>query len=421
MKPRSVCILLNSKSKRTTFPADAPENRRFFRTVAGTTQPTSGGIVFDTETTLPNIAAQAAMGNGVPVLINHATYGKDIVPIGRTTGGEYNADEQKAYINFFIDDDPTMPEATKVLAAIDADRMNEVSIGGSGKFMCNFCDTRMSWYGCSEGHLPLMTIMIDKNGKETYDREEAVDTFTIYAMFKMSDLAELSMAWAGAIPGAEITEKYAAHQPHIESVYGDTQLFTFTALSGSYFRKPETPTPTPKPTGGPPMATPTPTHDHAVELQQMKADRDDKATQLNAATVKLTELQPKADGFDKLQREFDALKVKYTEAETELAKMETLKVQGQQFEVHVDNLREGLKTAKNAQINVSEADKKAFCDDIDKMTDVAAMGRMLNEMNANTESNSDFLQRIGVVVPTEEEVHNEAFLEDQKRRAMASY
>ena len=263
-----------------------------------------------------------------------------------------------------------------------------------------------------------MTIMVDKNGHETYDADEAVDTFMIYGVFKMSELAELSMAWAGAIPGTEITEKYAAHQPHIESVYGDTQLFTFTALSGSYFRKPESTTPPPT-IGGPPM--PTPTHDHAVELQQMKADRDDKATQLNAATVKLAELQPKADGFDKLQREFDALKVKYTEAETELAKMETLKVQGQQFEVHVENLREGLKSAKNAQINVSEEDKKAFCDDIDKMTDVAAMGRMLNEMQANTESNSDFLQRIGVVVPTEEEVHNEAFLEDQKRRAMASY
>ena len=401
------------------IPADAPENRRFFRTIAGTTQPTSSGIIFDTETTLPNISMQAASGNGVPVMVNHDTGGrdggKDIVPIGRTTGGEYNADEQQAYVNFFIDDDPTMPEATKVLAAIDADRMTDVSIGGNGKFACNFCDTRMGWFGCSQGHLPLMTIMIDKNGNETYDREEAVDNFTIYGVFKMTDLAELSMAWSGAIPGAEITEKYAEHQPHIDGVYGDSQLFTFTDLSGAYFRKPEASVPI----GGPPMSTPN--HDHATELKLMRNDRDDKAKQLNASAVKLAELQPKADDFDALQKQFDALKTKYTEAETKLADMETLKAQGKQFEAHVATLRENLKTAKNDQINVSEEEKKAFCDDIDKMTDVAAMGRMLNEMQSKQESNTEFLQRIGVVVPAEEEVHNDAFLEEQRRRTMAAY
>ena len=57
------------------IPADAPENRRFFRTIAGTTQPTSSGIIFDTETTLPNISMQAASGNGVPVMVNHDTGG----------------------------------------------------------------------------------------------------------------------------------------------------------------------------------------------------------------------------------------------------------------------------------------------------------------------------------------------------------
>ena len=402
------------------------ENRRFFRTIAGTTQPTSSGIIFDTETTLPNIALQAAAGKGVPVMINHDTGGflgggKDIVPIGRTTGGEYDADEQQAFVNFFIDDDPTMPESAKVLAAIDADRMTDVSIGGDGKFMCSFDDTRMGWFGCSEGHLPLMTIMVDKNGNETYDREEAVDTFTVHAVFKMSSLIELSMAWKGAIPGAEITEKYSEHQPHIESVYGDTQLFTFTALSGALFRKPQTPTPTPtpKPIGGPPM--PTPTHDHAVELQQMRTDRDRLQTELDAATVKLAELQPKADGFDEIQRQFDALKTKYTEAQGQLTEIETLKAQGTQFEAHVDNLREQLKKAKNEQINVSEEDKEAFSDDIDKMTDVAAMGRMLSEMQAKKEPNSEFLKRIGVITPAEEEVHNEAFLKAQRDRTLAGY
>ena len=400
---------------------DAPEYRRFFRTVAGTTRPTSSGIIFDTETTLPNISSQAAAGNGVPVMVNHETDGKDIVPIGRTTGGEYNADEQQAYINFFIDNHPTLPESAKVLAAIDDDRMTDVSIGGHGKFMCSFDDTRMGGFGCSEGHLPLMTIMVDKDGNETYDREEAVDTFTIHAVFKMSSLVELSMAWTGAIPGAEITEKYSEHQPHIESVYGDTQLFTFTALSGALFRKPETPTPTPtpKPIGGPPMATPT--HDHAVELQQMRTDRDRLQTELDAATVKLAELQPKADGFDEIQRQFDALKTKYTEAQGQLTEIETLKAQGTQFEAHVDNLREQLKKAKNEQINVSEEDKEAFSDDIDKMTDVAAMGRMLSEMQAKKEPNSDFLKRIGVITPAEEEVHNEAFLKAQRDRTLAGY
>ena len=396
---------------------DAPEYRRFFRTIAGTTQPTSSGIVFDTETTLPNIALQAADGKGVPVLINHATDGKDIVPIGRTTGGEYNADEQKAYVNFFIDDDPTMPEATKVLAAIDADRMNEVSIGGNGKFMCSFDDTRMGWFGCSEGHLPLMTIMVDKDGNETYDREEAVDTFTVHAVFKMSSLVELSMAWAGAIPGAEITEKYSEHQPHIESVYGDTQLFTFTALSGALFRKPETPTP--KPIGGPPMATPNP--DHAVQIQEMRDARDKVQTELDAATVKLTELQPKADGFDALQTQFNALKTKYTEAQGQLTEIETLKAQGEQYKVYATNLRQQLKDTKDDQINVSEEDKKAFHDRVDTMTDVSVMQDMLSEMQAKKESNSDFLKRIGVITSTEEEVHNEAFLEKQRDRTLAGY
>ena len=407
--------------EQTTEMPDAPEYRRFFRTVAGTTRPTSSGIIFDRETTLPNISLQAAMGNGVPVMVNHETDGKDTVPIGRTTGGEYNADEQQAYINFFIDNHPTLPESAKVLAAIDDDRMTDVSIGGDGKFMCSFDDTRMGWFGCSEGHLPLMTIMVDKNGNETYDREEAVDTFTIHAVFKMSSLIELSMAWKGAIPGAEITEKYSEHQPHIESVYGDTQLFTFTALSGALFRKPETPTPTPtpKPIGGPPMATPT--HDHAVELQQMRTDRDRLQTELDAATVKLAELQPKADGFDEIQRQFDALKTKYTEAQGQLTEIETLKAQGTQFEAHVDNLREQLKKAKNEQINVSEEDKEAFSDDIDKMTDVAAMGRMLSEMQAKKEPNSEFLKRIGVITPAEEEVHNEAFLKAQRDRTLAGY
>jgi hypothetical protein len=401
---------------------DAPEYRRFFRTVAGTTQPTSSGIIFDTETTLPNIALQAAAGKGVPVIVNHDTGGflgggKDIVPIGRTTGGEYNADEQQAYINFFIDDHPTMPEAAKVLAAIYDDRMPDVSIGGLGQFDCSLDGTRMGMFGCSEGHLPLMTVMIDKSGNETYDREQAVDTFTIHAVFKMSSLVELSMAWAGAIPGAEITEKYSEHQPHIESVYGDTQLFTFSDLSGAYFRKPETPTP--KPIGGNPMATPNP--DHAVQIQEMRDARDKVQTELDAATVKLTELQPKADGFDALQTQFNALKTKYTEAQGQLTEIETLKAQGEQYKVYATNLRQRLKDTKDGQIHVSEEDKKAFHDRVDTMTDVSVMEDMLSEMQAKKESNSDFLKRIGVITPSEEEVHNEAFLKAQRDRTMAGY
>ena len=59
----------------------------------------------------------------------------------------------------------------------------------------------------------------------------------------------------------------------------------------------------------------TPTHDHAVELREMAKKRDELQTHLDAANTKLAEFQVKAEGFEKLQLEFNALKTKYTEAE----------------------------------------------------------------------------------------------------------
>lgn len=167
----------------------------------------------------------------------------------------------------------------------------------------------------------------------------------------------------------------------------------------------------------------TPTHDHEVELAEVRKDRDKLQKELDAANATIAEYSPKIEGYDKLQAEFDALKEKYQEAEKAEQELESRKVQSKQFDDFTANLRVQLKMAKDKQINVTEAEKKQFAEDVDKMTDINSMARMLSEMGTKKESNGEFLKRIGVSIgdALPADTNNKEFQAQQVQQIMSNY
>ena len=109
---------------------DAPEeNKRKFRTIGATNTPTSDGRQIDHETSLPNFSEDAEADGGVPIMINHDSYGgAESLPIGRTYSGEYNAKLRQFLAKFWIDDLEAVEQGQRVIAGIDS--------GGGASRMC---------------------------------------------------------------------------------------------------------------------------------------------------------------------------------------------------------------------------------------------------------------------------------------------
>ena len=168
------------------------------------------------------------------------------------------------------------------------------------------------------------------------------------------------------------------------------------------------------------------------DFREITRERDDALTRLETAETKNAELiknseahdkiKEKAEQVDAIQAQFEALSIKYTEREKELD-LDTLKAKAGQYDGLLNLIQTELKNAKSRQKNTSEEALSVFYADVNKMTDLSVMSRMLDDMlSGEGKPHNVFLQRLGGVLPAgEKEIHNEAFLEEQQRRTMAAY
>lgn len=407
----------------------AEDNKRKFEAIGATYTPTSDGRRIDFLTSLPNFA-EDAQGEGVGIMINHDTYGgAESLPIGRTYAGRYDAEKKQFIAKFWIDDLDDVPEGRRVIAGIDSGSVTDVSIGGEGKFECSFCGERFGWFGCPNGHYPLMKIMIDADGNETDDPDEMVATEIIYALFVDARLTELSIAYIGAIPDAKITEVYSEvvipkalelqrcgvnlsqfscftpMNRHVE-IYKSNMSKQFQ-LGGQHSMA----TPTP---GGTPQGV-------SLTLQEAQANNEQLRQRESEYTAKIAELEQQVALFEEIKPKFEALKDKVLELTAANSDIPKLQEQARQGEVLAQRMRDKLKQTKKLQPLVSEEKKNAFYADVDKMTDVSEMFLLLEEMANGTGDTDKFLEQIVKPKAEPETLHHEGYVGKGSVEAQRSY
>ena len=429
---------------------DAPEeNKRKFRTIGATNTPTSDGRQIDHETSLPNFAVDAEADGGVPMMINHDKYGgADSLPIGRTYSGSYDAKLRQFIAKFWIDDLETVEQGQRVIAGIDSGSITDVSIGGIGKFNCSHDGTRMGWFGCENGHYPLMKIMVDKDGKETDDPNEMVKTEIIYALFVDAHLSELSIAYTGAVPDAKITDAYSevidkASELYRDGVFSETDLQTFSCFTDLHsvvntnqqFNL-----------GGiSAMATNTdlkPLDElETVDVEGLEAQFTALSvtpevqaifTTLTAQITKQQEYlkdaytayaEKVADlGDQTTQQKLEAAAKQVADMKTEVQRLKQCELKADAADKFTELLRTRLRSAKKREIGVSQEEKDTFYTQVDSMTDLSAMFLALTALESSNQSASEFLENISGSMPSDsEDVHSDEVLQRAATRQRASY
>ena len=382
-------------SHATFRPAEADEeNKRAFKAVAASDLPTE-----DFRRILP--AGMPAIANGYsesqPMLVNHSTYGKDDLPIGRTTTGTYVKSKKRVDVDFYLDD---ADYNKRILTGIDAGTINDVSIGASGKYTCSYDKSAMGWFGCKKnGHYRGQEIMLDKNGNETTTASEMVTTAFIYAEFTARTVDELSIVYKGAVSNANITKKYH-HDPAqnllivnaIRRVHdnNDVDAYELDRLCASYggieavLKQSTAPVSVPvaKQIGGPKVSK----TEYTPEVQAILDEKDRRITeletQLQTSLDRVTALETEQEGAvdaETLQAGVDRI-AELEQTETELnAKVAELQSKSDAYDALVVKLRADLKLAKR-QTGAPEDELDAFGTQADNMSDASAMLALLGEI-----------------------------------------
>ena len=184
----------------------------------------SSGVDFDNEymdpeTTLPQFAIDAE--NGVPIQINH-----DYQPLncGRSTSGSFNREKEIVTAGGYIQEGLTDVDSDSVIARLLAGTSPEASVGFDGETVCSFDGTPMHWFwgDCEYGHSRGQKILVDGDGNETVDVEEAVETVDILGKIINGRLLEFSPVWRACNQDAQLIRS-------VRSLYksgdiGDTEV-----------------------------------------------------------------------------------------------------------------------------------------------------------------------------------------------------
>lgn len=408
----------------------AEDNKRKFEAIGATYTPTSDGRRIDYLTSLPNFA-EDAQGEGVGIMINHDTDGgAESLPIGRTYAGRYDAEKKQFITKFWIDDLDDVPDGKRVTAGINSGSVTDVSVGAKGNFECSFCGERFGWFGCPNGHYPLMKIMIDADGNEIDDPDEMVRTEIIYALFVNAHLTELSIVYIGAIPDAKITEVYNAFvipkalelqrrgvnlsqfscftpmKRHVD-IYKSSNMSQQFQLGGLHSMA--TPTPGDTPQGA------------SLTLQEAQANNKHLRQRESEYIAKITELEQQVALFEEMKLKFEALKDKVLELTAANSDIPKLQEQARQGEVLAQRMRDKLKQTKKLQPLVSDEKKNAFYADVDKMTDVSEMFLLLEEMANGTGDTDKFLEQIVKPKTEPATLHHNSYVGKGSIEAQRSY
>ena len=413
-------------------------NKRGFRTVVANDKPTD-----DFRRVLPEGMPAIASGYeaGQPMMVNHSTYGKDDLPIGRTLTGEYIKDRQIVEADFYLDEEDYNQ---RILAGIDNGTITDVSMGASGKFTCSYDNSPMGWFGCRKsGHYRGQEIMIDADGNETEKPAEMVSTQYIYAEFTARSVDELSVVYKGAIKGGNITKKYQKyhHDPAqnteimkvIRSVYDGKLMpeYELDRLCASYggvsqiLEQTTAPVSVPvaKQIGGKKVSTPE-TTEYTPEVQAIVDAKDNRIneleTQLQTALDRVETLENdngEAVSQEDLQAGLDRI-TQLEESESTLqASVDELTAKAGLYDKLVLSLRGKLKLAKR-KTGADEDELDNFSTQADEMNDAAAMFALLEELEGKKQKvTAKSFSRIIGVEKEEEQTRNVNAAEQARARA----
>ena len=414
---------------RATFNPEAldDDDKRGFRTVVANDLPTDDfrRVLADG---MPNIAAGYEAGQ--PMLVNHSTYGKDALPIGKTLTGKYIKNRKIVESDFYLDD---ADYNKRILTGIDAGTITDVSMGASGKFTCSYDNSPMGWFGCRKaGHYRGQEIMIDKDGNETIKPSEMVSTKYIYAEFLARSVDELSIVYKAAIGGANIIKKYCVDPAQnqdimniIRSVYDKNEVddYELDRLCASYGGIPNilqqttapVSVPVAKQIGGKQKVS-TETTEMTPEVQAIVDAKDDRIdeleTQLQTALDKVETLENdngEAVSDEDLQAGLDRI-AELEESESTLqASVEDLTVKAELYDKLVVSLRSKLKLAKR-KTGAAEDELDNFGTQADEMNDATAMFALLEELEGKRQkvTAKTFSRIIGVEKEEEQKNVNAA-------------
>lgn len=288
----------------------------------------------DPETTLPQFAIDAR--NGVPIQINH-----DYNPLncGRSTDGSFDSEKEIVTAKGYIQEGLTDVDSDSVIARLVAGTTNECSVGFMGDTVCSFDNTPMHWFwgDCDYGHSRGQKILVDDNGQETQDVDEAVETITILGKITNGRLLEFSPVWRACNQDAQLIRSVRSlyksgkiGDEHIKSL-SNRMLYDFKSIVGRKGRI-FTPKPTPKRKRRKTMAEPTDGRVDIEEYNEVVAD-------LQEAKALITELEKRPEA-EAVNAQIDTLT---TELEGKDAEIVELKSNLTTAEEAVEDLNFGLK------------------------------------------------------------------------------
>ena len=405
------------------------ENKREFETISVSDKPTNDFRRIMPES-LPIINRD--LDNGLPIMVNHNTYGDDALPRGKTTSSKYVKSKQIVLTNFYLDNEEYNE---RILKGIDNGTIGDVSIGADGRYKCSFDGTRMGFFGCEQGHRRGQEIMVDKNGNQTDTPSEAVTSVFIYANFYARLADELSVVWDGAVPDANITKKYHNDPQQnqeiinaVKSVYDakhidDYELQRLTAsfggvqsILGQASPKRKIFLPNMK-REVPVMAT-----EYTPEVKAIMDEKDSRIetleTELEEALDANKEQAENSIDESDIQAKDDRIAELETEVEDLKASNETHEAKSELYDSFVSQLQADLKTAKR-RAGASDEELSVFNASVDQMGDAAAMSRLLDEIKGNAKSKN--FSRIIRVNKQEEEQSESAMDKYDAARVAASF
>ena len=177
---------------------EAYPNRHYFRAEISNGNLDSYKTIM-APSSLENYANDASAGVNILDSHNWKTIG-----VGRTTNGVYDRENNKVEVDFYVLDDldltnQSFANTASLIKAINDGLANDVSIGFvDGKEMCSVCGKNL-WGADSCDHWPGDKVVIETNGTD--------EVKECYGHIEDARLAEVSIVYDGATPGAQIISK----------------------------------------------------------------------------------------------------------------------------------------------------------------------------------------------------------------------
>ena len=349
----------------------------------------------DPETTLPQFAIDAK--NGVPIMINH-----NYSPLncGRSTDGTFDDSQNIVTATGYIQEGLIDVNSDDVIARLLAGTSPEASVGYLGETVCNYDNTPMHWFwgDCEYGHYRGQKILLDSDGNETVEVDEAVETFTIYGKIIDGRLLEFSPVWRACNQDAQLIRSvrslYKAGDIDDEHIKGLSHRLSYDFKSMLGGRK-----------------TFTRRHNNrrktmATENTVPQEEYDDVMADLQDAQDRIKELEKRP----KIKEVEDQINTLNTELEAKDAEVATLKEQVAELEASTSDLDLGLKLLRQDVLD-------AYADE----QGLNKWGRENDEKYSDLKKSLESMESIGGLIRRRKRFDTSATATDERRTTRKSH